>query len=416
MPRAASYFLRIIAIVVFLALALSSWTIWHAAVRWLNSPTAGTSGGASRPSVVVGPIPTPQNTAGHEPGPEDFVGTWIGKWDSTYALKLTMRPANGRSLAVVYEHEETPGQPMISQNLHPTPNGRVAKMPRAALVMTLSETQANTARLDGNFDLGGSFHHTATLTRVPVSDAETQVDWLAGAASGQIILDIKANIDGSDILHLTQSGAKWEHRGYQWPTDVSVNKISWDPSSQPELTKTGLENADFSTAKVVGRMGRDIIAVETHTNGLDIAFDDGPAGADAYEVKIAMDRKDAASAATAPTGDPIYLDVAADIDGSDVMVISADGARWYHRAARWATNVKVNDKLWDVQSTELVRDLGLAGADLNSASVAERSGRGVIVMEKSVDAVTIYFADGLRGAGHFHVKLRFDQKTKSASH
>jgi hypothetical protein len=125
-----------------------------------------------------------------------------------------MRPANGRSLAVVYEHEETPGEAMVSQNLHPTPNGRVAKMPRAALVMTLSETQANTARLDGNFDLGGSFHHTATLTKI-TADQTTEVDWLAGATSGQIVLDVKANIDGSDVLHLSRNGAKWEHRGFQ---------------------------------------------------------------------------------------------------------------------------------------------------------------------------------------------------------
>jgi hypothetical protein len=415
MPRAPSYFIRVVAIAIVVALALSSWTIWRAAVRWLNSPTAGMSYNAPLPNVVVPPIPTPQNTATHEPGPEDFVGTWVGKWDNTYALKLTMRPANGKSLAVVYEHEETPGQPMVSQNLHPTPNGRVARMPRASLVMTLSQTQPNTARLDGTFDLGGSLHHTATLTKIPTDQGATEVDWLAGTTTGQIVLDIKANIDGSDVLHLSQNGANWEHRLFSWPTDVSVNGIAWDPASQPQLTKTGLDDADFSTAKVLERSGRDLIAVETHADGLDIAFDDGPPGADVYEVKIAMDHKGTAPPATTPTGEPIYVDVSADVDGSDVMTISADGARWNHREARWATNIKVNDQSWDPQSAPLFTSPDISAADLNSAKVEERSGRGVILVEKNPQSVTIYFADGKPGAGPYHVKLRFNRKPTSAT-
>jgi hypothetical protein len=195
-----------------------------------------------------------------------------------------------------------------------------------------------------------------------------------------------------------------------------VNGVAWDPPSSPELTKTGLENADFSTAKVIDRTGRDMLVVETRGDGMDIAFDDGPAGADVYEVKIAMERKGASLAASQPAGDPIYLDVSADIDGSDVMTIAADGARWRHREARMATNVKVNDKAWDPRSTEVLTDLGLGDADLNSASVTERSGRGVIVVEKSVDAVTIYFADGVRGAGTYHFKLRFNRKAAITAH
>jgi hypothetical protein len=399
----------VIALAIFIATALAGWALWGSAVRWLNSPTAGTSDRAPLQNVVLPPIPAAREATAHQQGVEDFIGTWTGKWDGTYAMRLTMTPANGRSLSVVYEHEEVPGQPMVTKMLHPTPNGRVAKMPRGGMVMTLSETQPNTARADGNFDLGSSYHHTATLVRTPPDAAA--VDWLAGAGTGPIVLDIKANIDGCDVLHLSQTGAKWEHRLFQWPSDVSVNGNAWDITAQPTLSKTGLDDADFLSAKIVNRSGRDIIAMENSTRGLDIYFDDGPPGADAYEIQIAMNRKSDARAPVKPVAEKtIFLDISADIDGSDVMTISPDGARWRHRTARWAANVKVNGKAWDVQDQPLLAELGLNDADLGSAEVVQRSGRGLILMEKGANEITIFFSDGMPGAGPYRVQLRFAKK------
>jgi len=107
-----------------------------------------------------------------------------------------------------------------------------------------------------------------------------------------VVLDIQADIDGSDTVTITPEGAKWAHKHWDWPSNVSINGVEWDPQAQPELASTGklscLTKADLSTARVIERSGRDTVAVETMDGAVTVYFADSPNGADRYEVKIAF--------------------------------------------------------------------------------------------------------------------------------
>ena len=104
-------------------------------------------------------------------------------------------------------------------------------------------------------------------------------------------LVIAARIDGSDFLTIDQHKATWEHGNWGVPTDVSINGINWDLNQSTEMINGGDTTflpyeADFKTARVVSRSGRDVVAVERIDEGLMVVFADTAAGADNYNVTI----------------------------------------------------------------------------------------------------------------------------------
>lgn len=106
-------------------------------------------------------------------------------------------------------------------------------------------------------------------------------------------LRIKARIDGSDTLHLSRDGARWEHKHWGPPSQVTINGRDWNPNRQPTLPNRD-ETAflplpvDFSTARIVHKNGRDTAVVMSDQDGATIHFADNPNGADDYEVIIAF--------------------------------------------------------------------------------------------------------------------------------
>lgn len=108
-------------------------------------------------------------------------------------------------------------------------------------------------------------------------------------------LKIAAQIDGSDCLKVTSKEATWSHQNYSWPTDVTLNGIRWNLQStnvlENEGTNTFLPAAvDFSTAKIVGRKGRDLATMWADQDALWIWFADNPNGSDSYELDISFGR------------------------------------------------------------------------------------------------------------------------------
>ena len=108
-------------------------------------------------------------------------------------------------------------------------------------------------------------------------------------------LDIRAKIDGSDILSITPKGLTWIHKYFNAPADVSINGVHWNVSQDLSLPLTGplafLQNVDLSTAKVLKRSGRDTIALEHTDEGLAVYFADCPSGAGRYGIKIGFSGK-----------------------------------------------------------------------------------------------------------------------------
>lgn len=114
----------------------------------------------------------------------------------------------------------------------------------------------------------------------------------------QATLKVRARIDGSDVLRITQREAKWEHKQWAWPTDISLNGIRWNAKEQPTLAneeKTPFlpQTVDFSTARVTKKKGRDLAELVYDDNGITIYFADNPNGADDYELEISFGKKEA---------------------------------------------------------------------------------------------------------------------------
>jgi hypothetical protein len=107
-------------------------------------------------------------------------------------------------------------------------------------------------------------------------------------------LKISATIDGSDRLVINSAGAEWEHKFYGWPTNVVLNGVNWSLAKSPKLANQGATqflpvNVDFSTARVVSRHGRDLVAVESLPDAIIVYFGDNPNGSADYDVDIAFE-------------------------------------------------------------------------------------------------------------------------------
>lgn len=108
-------------------------------------------------------------------------------------------------------------------------------------------------------------------------------------------LRIRAIIDGSDVLRLSQDEAHWEHKHWDPPRNVSINGHDWDVTAQPVVSNAGETaflpaDVDFSTARVINKSGRDLAVAIPDDDGLTIHFADNPNGTDEYELLIAFGR------------------------------------------------------------------------------------------------------------------------------
>lgn len=106
-------------------------------------------------------------------------------------------------------------------------------------------------------------------------------------------LKIVATIDGSDCLHLTANGARWEHFQWEAPTTVTLNDRAWNPAQDAALKidKTNFllpAGVDLSSARIVGRKGRALATLWATAEEVKVNFADNPNGSDTYELTIAF--------------------------------------------------------------------------------------------------------------------------------
>ncbi len=113
-------------------------------------------------------------------------------------------------------------------------------------------------------------------------------------------LEINANIDGSDELHISFAGARWIHKQWSWPTEVSLNGVLWDPASATYLTNLGPtifmpQAVKFANAVLVETSARDLMTLRASEDGVILNFADNYVGADRYHALIAFPPDDAAN-------------------------------------------------------------------------------------------------------------------------
>jgi hypothetical protein len=106
-------------------------------------------------------------------------------------------------------------------------------------------------------------------------------------------LEIDANIDGSDELHISFAGARWTHKYWSWPTGVSLNGVEWNPASASYLTNAGAtvflaQPVKFANAVLVENSARDILTLRSAEDGVILNFADNYVGGDRYHAIIAF--------------------------------------------------------------------------------------------------------------------------------
>jgi len=125
---------------------------------WPASPPSGQSG-------------VPVALVGRKVQPQDFVGTWSGRWDRAWPVYFTIsHDAQTGGFTVVYDWQETLGRP-LKQRLYSAETNTLVDdtlWVGSRIEFTLSATDPNQARAVGNFRP----RRTADLIRLPLDSQD----------------------------------------------------------------------------------------------------------------------------------------------------------------------------------------------------------------------------------------------------
>lgn len=107
------------------------------------------------------------------------------------------------------------------------------------------------------------------------------------------LLKLTATVDGSGRIIFNGDSARYEHKFWTPPWNVTFDGEAWtDLGQTPTGWSTLSRQLDLARAHIVSRSGRDVIALEPTAEGFDLYLNDTPNGADNYEVTIAIPRRE----------------------------------------------------------------------------------------------------------------------------
>lgn len=239
----------------------------------------------------------------------------------------------------------------------------------------------------------------------------------SASVESEAVFHFKGMVDGSDRILLTREGALWEHAHWDWPQGaVTVNGKQWDPRQKNYLTTAGAAKFlpdcfSLETAELERISGRDVVALERADGALIVYVDDTPGGAGDYEFRIHFPRARPGAARTAGST-AATLKIAAEIDGSDCLKITAAEATWEHKHWQGPADVTLNQVSWPLQQTTVLENVGTnqflpSGIDLSTARILSRKGRDLATLWAEPQALWIWFADNPNGANHYELEIGF---------
>jgi hypothetical protein len=244
------------------------------------------------------------------------------------------------------------------------------------------------------------------------------------AENGDAVFHFRGIIDGSDKIMITRAGAFWTHANWGWPNgSVAVNGNEWNPKEKNYLTTTGAvaflpKSFSLDSVQLETIQGRAVVALERADNALIIYLDDTPRDADTYEFKVLFHPANWISPSVPDSAAPkqssakATLKVAARIDGSDCLKITATEASWTHTTFRWPSGVTLNGIAWTPRRDAVLRNEGThqflpSGIDFSSAQIVFRKGRDLATMWSDKDAIWIRFADNPNGHDDYELEVSF---------
>lgn len=229
-------------------------------------------------------------------------------------------------------------------------------------------------------------------------------------ASQSYLLTFSGTVDGSDLVTLNGNTGNWQHKSFQFPSNVIIDGQAWNPKVQPNLTfASPLIPPSLSGYAIRIRrfQGRDTATAQIQGNKLQLGLSDTPNGADTYKFNVALIPEVKGPTATAAT-----LKITANVDGSDELMIGKNGAAWVHRFWSQPSNVSLNGVKWDPASHHTLANTGPtqylpAGVNFQNATIAQTKGRDIVGIDHFSDHVDVFFADAPVGADLYSVTLTF---------
>lgn len=234
------------------------------------------------------------------------------------------------------------------------------------------------------------------LTAVSGAYAQPVTSVPAQPVSGEYRLSFNGQIDGSDIIEISDTHAWWTHRNWGWPSKpVWLGNVHWSPQQQRFLENSGStrylpQGIDFSSARLASVRGRDKVTLEPGPRSVRIHIIDTPNGAGSYQFDIVFPVRVSRTA----------IRITADIDGSDTLVLTRRGAEWKHHRWSWPNRVLIDDVVWNPKKSFRLKRKQWSlpkGVDLTAARLTVNKARDAVVMESFKDCIVIHFADNPLG-------------------
>lgn len=399
----------------FLAIAAAAvWTVWLGFEVSPAVPVATQT--PSRPQIAATVSATPAPPIANRFATA-FIGHWTGHWTGGSETLLDIFKGKPRHLFVSFQWQVQPDDPppMLKDIFRPLiPQSGILHLHTKIydVHIKLSDTTPNTALAHWDYLLfdGKKYHKDATLVR---NGDSTSLNFLPPGQSdlpdNRVKLDIKVNMEGNEMIHLSGDTATWLHSDGDWPDAVTINNLPWDVKTQPNLAHTGLADIDLGTARVIFRTGKDVSAIEFIDNILCVSLGGRGDGA-LSEIVISAAHKSASSnPATHASPNSKFITIDGDLDGLDVLTLTSTGAVWDHKSGPPPANVKINGEIFNIQSNPTL-PLDLSHFNFATAMDVKRKTRDSAMIERADDSVTIYFADYGAGRGHVYLEIAFDPK------
>jgi hypothetical protein len=240
-------------------------------------------------------------------------------------------------------------------------------------------------------------------------------------SKGNAVFHFKGRVDGSDKILITRDGALWDHVNWNYPPQaVSINDTRWNPAEKNYMSVAGpekflpqsfsLESAELEVIK-----GRDVVALERTRNGLVVYINDTPVNSGEYEFNVIFH----------PFGPNLVafiqvpasgLKIAARIDGSDCIKITADKAVLEHKTFGFPVNLTVNGIPWNARQSSTLQNDGPTrflpgGIDFSTARIISRKGRDLATAWGTKDTLWVRFADNPNGSDDYEIEIAFGSET-----
>jgi hypothetical protein len=232
----------------------------------------------------------------------------------------------------------------------------------------------------------------------------------------EVLLHVKAIIDGVNRLTLKATSALWEQTLGSPPESLTINDLNWDSQHHRLLPLPNDEmvlpaGVDYQSVWVEMIKGNGIVACEPSDDKVAVYVTDMSQHPQPYDFilhfsnveRLAVPHSDSTSA---------HLKISGLIDGSDRLTITHDGAKWEHLSWGPATGVALNNISWPLDKTPELKNEGPTqflptDVDFSTAKVISRSGRDLVTARGYKDKLVVYFGDTESGSDQYEIDVAF---------